>query len=73
MKMELRVKLSGQPLFLSLATLVGIALESIPSFDAFAQRFFQHGEWLISIAFHNCYKLLLYTLQHNSESGRIIA
>ena len=44
-----------------LAALVCIGLESVPVFDITTQQlFFQNGEWLISEAFHDSYKLLLY-------------
>ena len=62
MKSELQRTLPEQSLFWSLAAFACIVLESVPRFDAFAQRlFFQHGEWLISKAFHNNHKFLLYT------------
>jgi len=62
MKGKLQSTRLGQPLFWSFAAIVCMVLESIPSFDVFAQQlFFQHDEWLISKAFHNSHKLLLYT------------
>lgn len=62
MKKKLLVTRSEYLLFWLCITFVCIVLESIPRFDAFAQQpFFQHGEWLISKAFHNSHKLLLYT------------
>jgi len=60
--MELLVTLRGKPLFWLFATLACIVLENIPSVDTYVQQlFFQHGEWLISKAFHNNHKFLLYT------------
>lgn len=62
MKNTLQVTLPQQPFFWLLAALACIILESLPCFDAFAQQpFFQNGDWLISKAFHNGHKLLLYT------------
>lgn len=52
----------GSPFMYAIAAILCVFLESISSFDIFFQvPFFHDGKWLLSTAFHEKWKFLLYT------------